>query len=249
MKIRVRVLQRIATRVGFLIYTAWCKIFVKLNLFKNFDSRPRLIIAIGLAGLVSIILPSWLHLPTRILCAWNSGADFFLAVTWWKMIKATPEKIRRYAENEYEGHLAIFMLVIAAACASVLAIGFLLTEKKGLSTTLLTLHVILSIMTIVGSWLLVHTMFAVQYAHSYYKYITRNNGEEITRGLDFPNNDYPDYWEFLYYSFVVGMTSQVSDVQTTSREMRRLTLLHGILSFFFNTTIVAMSINIIASLI
>lgn len=222
---------------------------MKLNLFKNFDSRPRLIIAVGLAVLVSVILPLWLHLPTRILCAWNSGTDFFLAVTWWKMIKANPEKIRRYAESEYEGHLAIFMLVIAAACASVLAIGFLLTDKKGLSTILLILHVILSIMTIVGSWLLVHTMFAVQYAHSYYKYISRNNSQEITGGLDFPNNDYPDYWEFLYYSFVIGMTSQVSDVQTTSPDMRRLTLLHGILSFFFNTTILAMSINIIASLI
>ncbi|MFN6492444.1 MAG: DUF1345 domain-containing protein [Nostoc sp. DedQUE03] len=170
-------------------------------------------------------------------------------MTWWKMIEATPEKIRRYAESEYEGHLAIFMLVIAAACASVLAIGFLLTDKKGLSTILLTLHVILSIMTIVGSWLLVHTMFAVQYAHSYYKYINHNHSQEVTGGLDFPHNDYPDYWEFLYYSFVVGMTSQVSDVQTTSREMRRLTLLHGVLSFFFNTTILAMSINIIASLI
>jgi uncharacterized membrane protein len=217
---------------------------VKLNLFKNFDARPRLIIAVGLAVFVSFILPPCLHLPTRILCAWNPGVDFFLAVTWWKMIKANPEKIRRYAESEYEGHLAILMLVIAAACASVLAIGFLLTDKKGLSTILLTLHVILSIMTIVGSWLLVHTMFAVQYAHSYYKCVNRNNSEKITGGLDFP-----DYWEFLYYSFVIGMTSQVSDVQTTSRNMRRLTLLHGILSFFFNTTILAMSINIIASLI
>ncbi|MDZ8067386.1 MAG: DUF1345 domain-containing protein [Nostoc sp. DedQUE08] len=221
---------------------------MKLNLFKNFDSRPRLIIATGLAVLVSVILPHSLHLPTRILCAWNSGIDFFLAITWWKMIKANPEKIRRYAESEYEGHLAIFMLVIAAACASVLAIGFLL-DKKGLSIIQLTLHVVLSIMTIIGSWLLVHTMFAVQYAHSYYKYINHNHSEEITRGLDFPHNDYPDYWEFLYYSFVVGMTSQVSDVQTTSPGMRRLTLLHGILSFFFNTTILAMSINIIASLI
>ncbi|MHC5825961.1 MAG: DUF1345 domain-containing protein, partial [Nostoc sp.] len=108
---------------------------------------------------------------------------------------------------------------------------------------------ILSIMTIVGSWLLVHTMFAVQYAHSYYKYINRNNSEEITGGLNFPDNEHPDYWEFLYYSFVVGMTSQVSDVETRSRDMRRLTLLHSILSFFFNTTILAMTINIVASLI
>ncbi|WP_445633825.1 DUF1345 domain-containing protein [Nostoc sp. DSM 114161] len=222
---------------------------MKLNLFKNFDPRPRLFIAVGVAVLISVILPPWLHLPTRILCGWNSGADLFLAITWWKMLKANPEKIRRYAESEYEGHLAIFMLVIAAACASVLAIGFLLTDKKEFSIIMLVLHVILSIMTIVGSWLLVHTIFAVQYAHTYYKYISRNNSEEITRGLDFPHNDYPDYWEFLYYSFVIGMTSQVSDVQTTSRDMRRLTLVHGILSFFFNTTILAMSINIIASLI
>ncbi|WP_339377521.1 DUF1345 domain-containing protein [Calothrix sp. NIES-2100] len=208
--------------------------------------------AIFIAALVSVILPHWLHLPTRILCAWNSGADFFLAITWWKMIKATPEKTRRYAENEYEGHFAIFMLVIAAACASVLAIGFLLTDKKGVSEILLIVHVILSIMTIVGSWLLVHTMFALQYAHSYYQHKTprnTNTSGEINGGLDFPNNDYPDYWEFLYYSFVIGMTSQVSDVQTTSRAMRRLTLLHGILSFFFNTTIVAITINIIAGLI
>ena len=222
---------------------------MRLNLFKNFDPRPRLIFAVGLAILVSVILPHWLHLPTRILCAWNSSVDFFLGVTWWKMVRATPQKIRRYAENEYEGHFAIFMLVIAAACASVLAIVFLLTDKKGLSPILLNLHVILSIMTIVGSWLLVHTMFAVQYAHSYYKYINRNNSEEITGGLNFPDNDHPDYWEFLYYSFVVGMTSQVSDVETRSREMRRLTLLHSILSFFFNTTILAMTINIVASLI
>jgi uncharacterized membrane protein len=222
---------------------------IKLNLFKNFDPRPRVIIAAGFAALVIAILPNWLHFSTRILCAWNAGADFFLAITWWKMITSTPEKTRRYAETEYEGRLAIFMLIIAAACASVLAIGFLLTDKKALSTVLLSLHLALSIMTIIGSWLLVHTMFALQYAHNYYQHINRSNPDEIAKGLDFPNNNHPDYWEFLYYSFVIGMTSQVSDVETTSHDMRRLTLLHGILSFFFNTTILAMSINIIASLI
>ncbi|BAY07913.1 DUF1345 domain-containing protein [Calothrix sp. NIES-2098] len=223
---------------------------IRINIFKDFDPRPRLIAAIVIAAIVSLLLPHWLHLPTRILCAWNSSADFFLVITWWKMVKATPEKTRRYAESEYEGRLAIFMLVIAAACASVLAIGFLLTDKKGVSVLLLTLHLVLSIMTIIGSWLLVHTMFALQYAHTYYQHqISTNTSGEINRGLDFPHNDYPDYWEFLYYSFVIGMTSQVSDVQTTSRAMRRLTLLHSILSFFFNTTILAITINIIAGLI
>ncbi|WP_223280082.1 DUF1345 domain-containing protein [Nostoc sp. PA-18-2419] len=215
---------------------------------KRIDHRPRLMIAVGVAAFVSVILPHWLHLATRILCAWNCGADFFLALTWWKMLEATPEKTRRYAEREYEGRLVIFLFAIAAACASVLAIVFLLTDKKGHSTTFLIIHVILSIMTILDSWLLVHTMFAQQYAHIYYQDISSNH-QEISKGLDFPNTESPDYWDFLYYSFVIGMTSQVSDVQTTSSDMRRLTLLHGILSFFFNTTILAMTINIIASLI
>jgi len=113
---------------------------------------------------------------------------------------------------------------------------------------LLILHVLLAVMTIIGSWLLVHTVFAQQYARNYYQDHESIN-QQIAGGLDFPSDRQPDFWDFLYYSFVIGMTSQVSDVQTTSREMRRLTLLHGILSFFFNTTILAMSINIIASLV
>lgn len=103
------------------------------------------------------------------------------------------------------------------------------------------------ILTIVGSWLLVHTVFALEYAYRYYH--DTNITSKQSPCLDFPNETDPDYWEFLYFSFVIGMTSQVSDVQTTSRLMRRLALLHGIISFFFNTSILAMSINIIAALI
>jgi uncharacterized membrane protein len=204
---------------------------------------------VGISLLVALLIPSWLHLPTRILCAWNVGIDCFLALTLWKMAKATPEKMRRYAQHEYEGRLGILILVIAAACASVLAIGFLLNDKKGIGVSILTLHVILSLMTIVGSWLLVHTIFTLQYAHIYYHIDGDRNGSEESRGLDFPEDCEPDYWDFLYFSFVIGMTSQVSDVQITSRQMRRLALIHGVLSFFFNTSILAMSINIIASLI
>ncbi len=102
--------------------------------------------------------------------------------------------------------------------------------------------------TIIGSWLLVHTIFAMHYAHEYYQ-DHQTQSDCKAGGLDFPEDIEPDYWDFLYFSFVIGMTSQVSDVQITSRSMRRLSLLHSILSFFFNTAIVAMSINIIAGLI
>ncbi|RCJ40094.1 hypothetical protein A6770_38230 [Nostoc minutum NIES-26] len=154
-----------------------------------------------------------------------------------------------WALSYYEGRLGLFALIITAACISVLAIGFLLNDKKGISPIILTLHIILSITTIVSSWLLVHTLFALQYAHSCYHNVSHNGREIVSGGLDFPDDRDPDYWDFLYFSFVIGMTSQVSDIQTTSRYMRRLALIHGVLSFFFNTSILAMSINIIASLI
>jgi len=166
------------------------------------------------------------------------------------MVRATPQHMHRYAQREYAGRLALFTIIIAAACASVLAIGFLLSDNKKdqLISSVLALHVTLAVMTIIGSWLLVHTMFALQYAYNYYQ-ASESNKEELSEGLGFPEDREPDYWDFLYFSFVIGMTSQVSDIQTTSRRMRRLALLHGVLSFFFNTTILAMSINIIAALI
>jgi uncharacterized membrane protein len=209
-------------------------------------------VAVGLALLVSALLPVWIRLPTRILFAWNSGAYLFLSLTWWKMLKANSDRTRRYARREYEGRLAIFLLIITCACASILAIAFLLTyHKHGLLLIPVPLRVVLATMTILGAWLLVHTMFALQYARSYYQHLTDSNSEELTctGGLYFPNEDFPDYLDFLYYSFVIGMTGQVSDVQATSRCMRRLSLIHGIFSFFFNTAILAMTINIIAALI
>lgn len=165
------------------------------------------------------------------------------------MLRATPEKMRRLAQSDDEGRIVILSLITAAACASLLAIGFMLNDLKGLTTKVLILHTALSVVTIIGSWLLVHTIFALHYAHGYYQDDSKTLSECKAKGLDFPNDIEPDYWDFLYFSFVIGMTSQVSDVEVSSRSLRRLALLHGVLSFFFNTTILAISINIIAGLI
>ncbi len=163
------------------------------------------------------------------------------------MLRATPDAMRRFAQQEDEGRAVILSLVIAAACISVLAIGLMLNDKAREDDVLL-LHIRLAIATIISSWLLVHTIFAQHYAHRYYR-SNRELAECKADGLDFPGELEPDYWDFLYFSFVVGMTSQVSDVSITSRQMRKLSLIHGILSFFFNTTILAMTINIIAGAI
>jgi len=156
----------------------------------------------------------------------------------------------RRAQAQEEGRLAILSLVVAAACASLLAIVFMLKDTRGLATTILTLHVTLAGVTVICSWLLIHTMFALHYAHDYYRSDRSMSSSEVKAGgLDFPNEKQPDYWDFLYFSFVIGMTCQVSDVQVISRSMRRLALVHSVLTFFFNTVILALSINILAGLI
>ena len=166
------------------------------------------------------------------------------------MLQATPEIMRHYAQQLDAGRGMILSLILAAACASVLALVFLLHDTKSLPPNLLVLHLGLSALTIVESWLLVHTVFTMHYARGYYQNPRKphHNKSEPVKGLDFPGDKAPDYTDFLYFSFGVGMTCQVADVQTTSRSMRSLVLLHSVLSFFFNTTILAMSVNIIAGL-
>jgi len=172
----------------------------------------------------------------------------FLAASWMLMMHVKTKTMRHNAQSQDEGRAVILGLITAAASASLLAIAFVLREAKGKEINIVIPHVILAVVTIIGAWLLVHTIFAMHYAHEYYQdHPTQSHIKAA--GLDFPEDIEPDYWDFLYFSFVIGMTSQVSDVPITSRSLRRLALTHGVLSFFYNTAIVAMSINIIAGLI
>lgn len=219
------------------------------KLLLNLNVRSRLLIALSLSIFVAVILPQSMRLSARIMSIWDVGAISFLALALLSMGFADYKKIRQNARRQDEGSFAIFIFMVAAACTSLLAIAFLLKDTKDLSPILVTLHVVLAVVTVVSSWLLMHTMFALHYAHSYYGNDTESNSEDHAGGLDFPAEKQPDYWDFLYFSFVIGMTAQVSDVEVTSRSMRRLALIHGVLSFFFNTVILALSINIIAGLL
>jgi len=221
----------------------------KLKLEKILHVRSRLFSAIMTGGIVSALIPEWIHLPSRSLSVWDAGMFCFLFMTWWAMLRATPETMRRKAQQQDVRGFAILSLVAAAASVSVLAISFMLADSKHASPTLLTIHLALAFLTIVGSWLLVHTIFALHYAHGYYWDDNRSSKQCKEEELDFPGEADPNYWDFLYFSFVIGMTSQVSDVQIISRSLRRLALIHGVLSFFFNTMILAMSINVIAGMI
>jgi uncharacterized membrane protein len=210
--------------------------------------RPRLLISLLCAGLVAIFLPHWLHWATQLLCIWDVFMLSFLGLTWRLMVRATPEMMRRYALKEDEGRLTILSLITASACLSTIAITFIPHDKGTTLTAISALHLGIAISTIMGSWLLVHTIFTQHYAHLYYQG-DKTLAERKSSGLDFPGEMEQDYWDFLYFSFVIGMTGQVSDVNVTSRQMRQLSLVHGVVSFFFNTTLLAITINMVAGII
>ena len=187
---------------------------------KKLSIRPRLLFSALVAGIVAALLPPSVHLVSRLLCSWDAFTICFLVLSLRLMLRATPEIMRRFARQEDEGRVLISSLITIAACISVVAIGLILQDKDK-ENSLLFLHLGLTISTIVTSWLLVHTIFAQHYAHIYYKE-ERTLAECKADGLDFPGEIEPDYWDFLYFSFVIGMTGQVSDISVTSREMRRL---------------------------
>ena len=216
-------------------------------MFKHLDAKPRLFISIAGSIAIYFLTPKWLQLSTRIIIAWDCGVVCFLALVYLMMSRATIQKMRFQARRQDESRWIILIVVVAAACTSLLAIVLMLSGSKKLSPQILTLHISLSLFTIVASWLLIQTIFALHYAHLYYKHSDRDS--EVNAPLEFPSEKLPDYGDFLYFSFGIGMTSQVADVQISSRLLRRLALVHQILTFFFNTLILALGINILASLI
>lgn len=183
-----------------------------------------------------LITPETIQGVARLVLAWDVGAMTLLAITWYSIGRATPEKTRAWAAADDPGQVfAIFIDLVGSAISFVAAIS--LVGRQEISSTQAGLWLV--VVAVASSWALMHTGFTVRYAHLYY----RDDGE--VGGLDFPGHDDPDYLDFAYYSFVVGMTFQTADVSITDRAIRRLTLAHGMLSFVFNTLILALAVNLI----
>ncbi|HEY0301816.1 MAG TPA: DUF1345 domain-containing protein [Rhizomicrobium sp.] len=178
----------------------------------------------------------------RALIGWDVGIVIYLAASAAMMWRSEVETIRRIAAEQDEGVYIIQILSIAATFASLVAVLFALVGAKqsGVHSA-----VALAVATILVSWTFVHTIFTFHYAHEYY---SKSRDGKIG-GLEFPGDKAPDYRDFLYFSLVVGMTSQVSDVQVTSKIIRRVVAVHGVLSFFFNLVVLALTVNMVANLI
>ncbi len=215
------------------------------NIFERLHAIHKIIICLILAAVAYLLADIKNINPlTRVLIGWNVFSLGLLVLEWITFKITTHTEIRKQAAVEDSSRMVIFIIILISTFASFLAVILLLISKDQ-STEALDLPV--AILGMLFSWLLVHTIFAIRYAHIYY---SDNKDKPSTHlgGLEFPGEDKPAYLDFAYFSFVLGMTFQVSDVQVTSRRFRKLALLHGILSFGFNTVIVALTINVIAGL-
>jgi uncharacterized membrane protein len=198
----------------------------------------------GLLGvLVWFIVPD-LNPAIRLTLAGDVFFATYLLATGIQIARATTDSMRRRAAYEDEGVLVIFLMAVAAVVVSELAI-FDLIHNEDLPVRL---RLILAVVTVLLAWLTMHTIAAVHYAHIYYAPASDPHDEDgDAGGLVFPGTPVPDFSDFLYYAFVIGMTAQVSDVQVSNRRMRRITLGHGVLSFLFNTVLLALAVNVAAS--
>lgn len=199
----------------------------------------------AVVGLAIIAMAPFAFLTTRLLVGWDVGIALYLVLVHWTMARCGIDRIRARAAEQDEGAFVILLLTMLATFASLIAIVFALGGSKQAPHEDATLLIVLTIATIVLSWFFVHTIFALHYAHEYYG--ERSDG--AIGGLNFPDEDKPDYWDFFYFSVVIGMTSQVSDVGISSRSIRRVATMHGILSFFFNVTVLALTVNMVSNAI
>ena len=208
-----------------------------------FRTRPRLLVAVVCGIAVALLCPVPARPMLRAAIGWDSGIVIYLGLILQQAARATPQSMHRRAALEDPARWAFLAMMAGAAWFSMFAVLGVLQEAKGTAGHLTVELTVLAGLTILLSWLFAHTAFAVHYAHDFYADAAAGR----PTGLQFPGEEKdPDYWDFLYFSFVVGMTCQVSDVQIATRFWRRLVLAHGFVSFLFNTIVLALCINLLA---
>ena len=211
--------------------------------FSEITGRKRLAYAMAVGAAVAL-----LPLPTawsaHVLLAWCASSFTFLTLAWWLAMRFDAQRTRARALSQDQSGWMLSSLLLLSVFVSVGAIALMLQHVNDLAAAQRTAHLALSMLALGASWLLMQTIFAFHYAHMFYQ--NESRGHSDGAGLQFPGGQAPDYFDFLYYAHVVGMTSQVSDVVVTGRPMRRLTLLHSLLAFAFNMLVLALSINVVA---
>jgi uncharacterized membrane protein len=210
----------------------------------HIHAGTRLIIALVASLATAWLLPTGISLEMRAVASWDGFAVVALALTWVTILTLGPAQICMLAQKEDPSRLASLILVVLGAVASLLAVLVLLQESVTMQGASRSQAIVLALSAVALAWFLIHTVFTVRYAHLYH------SGVDSPNPLDFPGGEQqPDYLDFAYFAFIIGMTAQTADVGIRGRAIRRTALLHGIVSFAFNTAVVALSIGVLTTLL
>lgn len=212
-----------------------------MNKLARLDAHHRLLIGLGVGALAFTIASRYVIWPLQLLITYDSYALTVNALAWLSMTYLHPREMQKTYRLQDSGRVLILLFAITAALASFFAVIFLLDVVKQLNEDHIRVYIILSALTVINSWVLLHSLFTLRYAHLYY--------QQEPGGLNFPDTNEPGYEDFAYVAFGIGMTSQVADVGPTTPAFRRLILAHSLLAFAFNTLIVALSINVVSGVL
>jgi uncharacterized membrane protein len=212
-----------------------------------FIGHARLFIAIAIGAASLFLLPHRWPPREAAIAAWDIGSAAYLLLIIIVFSRSPPARMEVNARAQEAGEWTLFFLVLAGATASFAAIIGEFSSMKDATGSIKAEKIAIVAATLALSWLLTQAAFALRYAHEFYS--RASAAADIDGGLEFPSESKPDYWDFLYFSVVLGMTFQVSDVQITSRKLRRLATLHGLLGFLFNTVIIALTVNLASGLL
>ncbi|MDS7942793.1 DUF1345 domain-containing protein [Acinetobacter sp. V110_1] len=214
------------------------------HLGRSIQNRPHFFIAL-FVGFIAASLLTWFtswKWSTILLASWNGAISLYLLHVWKLMKSADHSQMQQQAKKQDESKWVIMLIVLLAISMCLVAILVQLSQLPSDHYAKLG-HVALALLTIVSAWLFMHTVFALHYAHDFYMALSRN---EENGGLEFPGTKNPTYPDFLYFSYIIGTSAQTADVSVTTRHMRLLNLFHIVLAFGFNTTILAICINVAA---
>ncbi|WP_113662942.1 DUF1345 domain-containing protein [Pedobacter nanyangensis] len=202
---------------------------------------------LGISLVVAVMVyffsaPLFNNFLSRIMLSWITFCTIQTGISWLVFVKSSAKQTRQHAGIEDGGRAIVSLTVLLATFAGMMAVFILLIKTDNSSKQ--WIDVLLGMVGMFLSWILVHTSYTSRYAHLYYDV----KAGKLHKGLVFPGDEAPDFIDFAYHSFVIGMTFQVSDIDITSKRMRRLTLGHSLISFVFNTCIVALTISAVAGL-
>jgi uncharacterized membrane protein len=212
--------------------------------FHALRARPRLLLCTLLGIALYVALPARWRVETRGLVAWDIAVSVYLLLVWRLAVKASPDRIRLRARLQDDGAVITLIFSTLAATACFVAIAFELSAVKALTGVGRVDHLVLVACTIPMAWAFIHAMFALHYAHEFY-----DAADSRGHGLIFPGDQPPSYWEFLYFSYIIGTSGQTADVTISCPSLRKTALVHCVLAFFFNITMLGLTINVASSLL